>query len=456
VTRLTTALVICLSVAALGSKTHAKEILVIPDQQTQEYSKYTKFVLAGLLEQMGLRFPDDQKKEVPVPEPAPAPTKESEDDFFDDDYFSKDLSFDEIAGAMDAEFQDTTEAWDKEYRETVERWEKARKNYLQKEKQYKDKLSPLKTMEAPASVSAQSLGSASAMPKKPDFSRMKPGDFYVINGALDIPIRNQHFRSTCAAFAAVRGVETVLYQHDIVSNFSEQYYYWLAKPDCVFQPCSTRENSGSSIFVGLAMSLHPSSPEKRSVIQELAKVFKVPDFDKLVGVGDQSGIIEESACSYVPNDLPAGNNETMTPLNRCDLKSSGVSPKKISMPERSQLVDTIMSNQPVIAGFRLSSNFHRDKGVITYTDRDKYSDSSKHDGGHAVLLVGLIKLPPDLNEGQYCLITANSWGEGWGRGGYGCLTEKWIEKFDREKGYFALGSVVLSSGYIERNKLTVK
>ena len=49
-----------------------------------------------------------------------------------------------------------------------------------------------------------------------------------------------------------------------------------------------------------------------------------------------------------------------------------------------------------------------------------------HAVGHALLLIGYIKLPKILNEGEVCFVTANSWGEGWGTGGTSCLTEKWL------------------------------
>ncbi len=49
-----------------------------------------------------------------------------------------------------------------------------------------------------------------------------------------------------------------------------------------------------------------------------------------------------------------------------------------------------------------------------------------HAAGHAVLFIGYMKLPKILNEGSVCFITANSWGIGWGHGGYSCLSEKWV------------------------------
>jgi C1A family cysteine protease len=56
--------------------------------------------------------------------------------------------------------------------------------------------------------------------------------------------------------------------------------------------------------------------------------------------------------------------------------------------------------------------------------------SGMHAAGHAYLAVGYVKLPASLQraEGGSCVVVANSWSEGWGRGGYACVTEQWLAK----------------------------
>ncbi|MAE58814.1 MAG: hypothetical protein CME69_08040, partial [Halobacteriovorax sp.] len=61
--------------------------------------------------------------------------------------------------------------------------------------------------------------------------------------------------------------------------------------------------------------------------------------------------------------------------------------------------------------------------------------------GHAVLLIGYIKLPKVLNEGSVCFITANSWGSGWGHGGYACLSEKWVLSQRQSNPFVVINSV---------------
>ena len=66
-----------------------------------------------------------------------------------------------------------------------------------------------------------------------------------------------------------------------------------------------------------------------------------------------------------------------------------------------------------------------------------------HSAGHALLLIGYMKLPKSMHdsEGDICFITANSWGEGWGRGGFGCLTENWIKNYRVDNAFIALNKI---------------
>jgi hypothetical protein len=81
--------------------------------------------------------------------------------------------------------------------------------------------------------------------------------------------------------------------------------------------------------------------------------------------------------------------------------------------------------------------------VRHYDEVNQKAASGRDAGGHANLLIGYIKLPPSLSrEGQYCVIAANSWELGWGRGGHACLTETWLSK--NLGSAVALGSVMLT------------
>ena len=66
----------------------------------------------------------------------------------------------------------------------------------------------------------------------------------------------------------------------------------------------------------------------------------------------------------------------------------------------------------------------------------------QHANGHALLLIGHMKLPKKLNtEGKLCYLAVNSWTKGWGAGGYACITEKWLSKYKVANPFMALTKV---------------
>ena len=383
-------------------------------------SKPASFIVNGLLKQMDMALPINHIKTVtpgtidppspapsPEPKPSPAPVKKdpqvkSGDDFFDDDFFNSDVGFEEAKAKMQQEYEQTVEGWQKEYEETVKRWSSARKTFLQEEKKYLEAATDPDTVDATLSSTVGPSGTTV------DIDSMKPGEFFIIPGSLDVPIRNQFFRGTCASFAAVRGFEVLLMQHGLTADLSEQYFYWVSKPECSETPCSN-EKGGSLAQTGL----------KRAV--------------------GTNGVPVENDCPYLFMEFE--DNETHTPLARsCFLASVSSKGYRNKVP-RSDLLNEIYQGRPIVSSFRLSDNFHKGPGLVTLKDVGKYdNEMNRHSGGHAILLVGFIRLPPELNEGRYCALTANSWGEGWGVGGYGCLTEKWMAQYERPR-YTALDSV---------------
>jgi C1A family cysteine protease len=78
----------------------------------------------------------------------------------------------------------------------------------------------------------------------------------------------------------------------------------------------------------------------------------------------------------------------------------------------------------------LSKNFYLNNGHVFKTKNLSLGKDS-HAQGHALLLVGVMELPAKLHatQGRFCTIVANSWGEGWGKGGYACLSDAWFDQF---------------------------
>ena len=86
---------------------------------------------------------------------------------------------------------------------------------------------------------------------------------------------------------------------------------------------------------------------------------------------------------------------------------------------------------PIVVASKLSENFFDNQGLVDWkTAAAKATRDSMHAMWHAYLLVGYMKLPQSMqaDEGRVCFIASNSWGEGWGKGGYACVTERWFKE----------------------------
>jgi hypothetical protein len=304
------------------------------------------------------------------------------------------------------DYRNSTDNWTNEYNNMVKKWGIARKQYNKDEEQ----LSQATFDMAPLAASAPVIALAEDNEQNDDLlSQMKPGDFYVIPNAMTIPIRNQKFRGTCAAFTGIRAVETLLAQYPEKNQFSldlsEQHFYWISKPDCMSSPCTVANSSEGSYFdTGFINS----------------------------NKGGRYGALRlESACQYQPKVKKT--NLTYTPLTAtCTSPSTGmVNVTSINQYLKFEdIVSEIHKNRPVAAGFTLTNSYRKTEGVVRSKDiLNSTAAKGKHVSGHAMLLIGYIKLPYEMekDEGRYCAIMANSWGDGYGAGGYACLTEQWMK-----------------------------
>jgi C1A family cysteine protease len=425
----------------------AEQITALPAGTQHPLSQHSQFVMQRLLEQMGLQLPDDKKGQddekyqvdppvPPPPKPSPSPTpkpddqdqsddssndndnQEDENSFFGNDDFFSDSNdgFEQVSKEFEDEFNQVSQQWENEYKQTVAKWEKARVDYLQKSDSYVAATYDLADVQKRSETVHSSLGSNSHTGRF-DFSAMQPGDFHLIPNALDVPIRDQVFRGTCAAFTGVRAFEVLLRQQNIVSDLSEQMFYWASKPQCMKAPCSS-DKQGSTYDLGLKNSKY-----------------------------NKVGILTETDCPYRPTVQP--DNDTHTPLQCSVNEGIRAQSYQTNLPYQ-KVLSEIAANRPVMSGFKLSDNYKSGRGYVSQSDMGKYNtDQTMHDGGHAMLLVGFIRIPDSLNEGKFCAIMANSWGDGWGVGGYGCLTEKWMKSHSLDM-FTSLQAVELLPDYVKR------
>lgn len=240
--------------------------------------------------------------------------------------------------------------------------------------------------------------------------RFPKEEIVLVKNSLSLEVRNQGQRPTCAAFAAIRAIESVLASQEIYSDLSEQYFYYASKPECQQRPCKER---GSWVLDSIRSSQRSGNPD----------------------------IPLEETCPY--NPLPEFSNETQIPLKRtCNDGVVKVSDAKV-ISTLDEVVAELEKGRPVIAGFKLTPNFYETEGFVSLADSQKSGKTDQHAGGHAVTLVGLMRLPKEMRaqEGSYCLIANNSWGEGYGAGGYSCLSQKWIQKYRVRNAFISIASV---------------
>ena len=236
-------------------------------------------------------------------------------------------------------------------------------------------------------------------------------DYYVIDKSLDVEIQDQGARPTCAAFTGIRAIEILLSQQGKDEKLSEQYFFWSSIPKCQNSLC---KKEGSWVFNAFQSSLD-------------AKVPNIP---------------LEKDCPYNPKSVT--DNVTQIPLNESCLTGHAKIKKFTNVQTSAEIIDAIKSGHPVIGGFKLTENFYKNEGyVFEQAAKAGGKNLDEHAGGHAVLLVGIMKMPKELHqkEGKFCLISANSWGPGWGKGGHACLSENWIERHRFNVPFIALEQV---------------
>ena len=274
--------------------------------------------------------------------------------------------------------------WRKKHLATLKNWDLKKKDYLNEVDEYQKTLIDMPLV-LPVSEEEQ----------KKEVEVKLDREHFIVANALGLKIRDQKRRPTCSSFTGIRAIEILLAQNNRNWDLSEHYFYWASKPKCRQSPCSLQ---GSWVGYGLTYSKESSVPD----------------------------IPIENNCPY--RETSIFNNETQLPLAQgCHQGKVGV--KNFSLHKNlDEVLLSLEKNRAVMASIKLTPNFYNTKGLILDQDANKAGKMDQHAQGHAVLFVGYMKLPLALQEGSVCFITANSWGIGWGNGGYACLSEKWLLK----------------------------
>lgn len=307
--------------------------------------------------------------------------------------------------------------WQEDRLKTIKRWQDARKRFKKILPAIKKDLTDIPFGSASAGKMPKRSKSQARVKKNPDVlvastsNSGGPLELSFIEDAFRIPIRQQGRRPTCAAFAAVRAVEILAKAMGRERDLSEQYFYYASKPDCQRSPCQKPGSWPRLAFVNSQKSSRFDIPSERS-------------------------------CPY--NDQKKAGNETQIPM-KGSCKQGSAKVKKFTMVKsRREIQDRIRAGQPIIAGFRLSNDFFLNTGYV-FKESGQKVGKREHAQGHAILLVGVMELPKSLHrtQGRYCTIIANSWGEGWGRGGHACISDTWFDEFRYDIPFIALEQVAV-------------
>ncbi|MCK5884446.1 MAG: C1 family peptidase [Bacteriovoracaceae bacterium] len=302
-------------------------------------------------------------------------------------------------------------SWEEEKMKLLKKWEIDQKRFLGMIPVYKENLVDIEADFA--SAQREVPPHKEAKPPRRILKQVKLSvfdDVHMVKGAFFSEVKDQGRRPTCAAFAGTRALEIVLAQNGRDRNLSEQYFYWSSKPKCQRSPCSKQ---GSWVLSGYRTSQKSSG-------------FDIPSGDN---------------CHYNPKAV--GGNTTQIPLTSSCNQGVAKVDSFYQVDTLNQVLNALKNNHPVVGGFKLSKNFYRNKGYVFLNHKSAGGSLDGHAAGHAILLVGHMLLPKKLHrsEGRYCLIAANSWGIGWGKGGHACLSEKWLQKYRYSVPFIAVNGV---------------
>ncbi|MEY4631268.1 MAG: hypothetical protein RIQ81_1388, partial [Pseudomonadota bacterium] len=262
--------------------------------------------------------------------------------------------------------------------------------------------------------------------------------------ALDrMPVRDQGRRGTCASFAGIGLIEALIIQNSSNQlpfkevDLSEQRFYHLSKPES-WQGGGSLSEQGSDTGSGFMTSSGDLSG------------YPAPSDTG----GSAYNIPLETNCPY---QKTPGANDLQVPLGD-GCKSKGVvrvskfsawggSVGGFRRIETAQHVyDELRTGKAVILYTKLSRNWERNEGIVTFAGAGSPGNSG-HAGGHAYLAVGAKKLSESEfpGEGGMCFVVRNSWGKGWGVNGLSCITLKWFNHWRFEGAFPTVDEVQLVS-----------
>ncbi|MCF8058830.1 MAG: hypothetical protein K9K67_06025 [Bacteriovoracaceae bacterium] len=299
--------------------------------------------------------------------------------------------------------------WIKDKKKILEKWSTEKQKFNKSIKRVKKYLIPAKTLKK---EKAQETPKSSGLLKSSTEEVVLLGASSpsvikqnILSKTFSLPIRHQGERSTCAAFASVRAMEINLFPKRL--NLSEQLFFYLSRTDCQKSKCTL---AGSWARIGL---------------ETLAK--------------QTAFMTEEKHCPYSYEFKP--ENITHLPLKESCFNGKYFLKSYTSINKVEDIYEEVKNRKPTVMGFYVDDLFLINDGLISMGLKKGKKIEKQY--AHTVLAIGSVPLPKELHqkEGEYCHLVVNSWGSGWGIGGYSCLTKKWIESHIIENPSLSVGKV---------------
>lgn len=299
--------------------------------------------------------------------------------------------------------------WIKDKKKILEKWSTEKNEFNKNIKRVKKYLIPAKTLKREEN---QETPKSSGLLKSSTEEMVLLGASSpsvikqnILSNTFALPIRHQGERSTCAAFASVRAMEINLFPKRL--NLSEQLFFYLSRTDCQKTNCTL---AGSWARIGF---------------EALTK--------------QTAFMTEEKHCPYSYEVKP--KNITHLPLKESCFNGKYFLKSYTSINKVENIYEEVKNRKPTVMGFYVDDQFLVNDGLISMGLKKGKKIEKQY--AHTVLAIGSVPLPKELHqtEGDYCHLVVNSWGSGWGIGGYSCLTKKWIESHIIENPSLSVGKV---------------
>lgn len=217
------------------------------------------------------------------------------------------------------------------------------------------------------------------------------------------PIRNQHRRGTCVAFASLAAYEHFLGTHGAMQDLAEQFLYWNCKANDGIP-------NDAGTWVGIAFPLLK-----------------------------RDGCCLERTWSYVPDPIPGNEGQGPAPggaqIEALAFRLANF--QNLAPTSVPDIKAALASSRCVAFSIPVFNSWYGSSEVAYSGDITLPVPGEVRVGGHAMCLVGYIDDATNPGTGGGRFLLRNSWGLVWGAGsphgpGYGTIPYSYIARFCTE------------------------